>query len=58
MNTRLHTLLRYVGLQDRLIAPEDLNGKIHCAHIDVDLYALKAKQNKSIAFLKSALGLL
>ena len=55
MNTRLHTLLGYVEMQDRLIEPNDLKNKMHCTHVDIDLHNLKMKQNESIAFLSNAL---
>ena len=55
MDTRLHTLLGYVEMQDRMIAPSDLNDKTHCTDVDIDLQNLKIKQNKSIAFLSNAL---
>lgn len=55
MNTRLHTLLGYVEMQDRLIEPDDLKNKMHCTHVDIDLHNLKIKQKESIAFLSDAL---
>lgn len=55
MNTRLHTLLGYVEMQDRLIEPNDLKNKMHCTHVDIDLHNLKIKQKESIAFLSNAL---
>lgn len=55
MNTRLHTLLGYVDMQDRLIGPDDLKNKMHCTHVDIDLHNLKIKQKESIAFLSNAL---
>ena len=55
MNTRLHTLLGYVEMQDRLIEPDDLKNKMHCTHVDIDLHNLKIKQKESIAFLSNAL---
>ena len=55
MNTRLHTLLGYVEMQDRLIEPNDLKNKMHCTHVDIDLHNLKMKQNESIAFFSNAL---
>ena len=58
MNTRLHTLLDYVEMQDRLIEPYDLKNKMHCTHVDIDLYNLKIKQKESIAFLSNALEIL
>lgn len=35
MNTRLHTLLGYVEMQDRMIAPEDLKNKTHCIQMNI-----------------------
>lgn len=58
MNTRLHTLLDYVEMQDRLIEPYDLKNKMHCTHVDIDLHNLKIKQKESIAFLSNALEIL
>lgn len=58
MNTRLHTLLDYVEMQDRLIESYDLKNKMHCTHVDIDLYNLKIKQKESIAFLSNALEIL
>ena len=55
MNTRLHTLLSYVEMEDRMIAPDDLKNKTHCTHIDIDFHNLKMKQEESIAFLSNAL---
>ena len=55
MNTRLHTLLGYVEMQDRLIEPDDLKNKMHCTHVDIDLHNLKIEQKESIAFLSNAL---
>ena len=55
MNTRLHTLLNYVEMGDRMIAPDDLKNKTHCTHIDIDFHNLKMKQEESIAFLSNAL---
>lgn len=55
MNTRLHTLLGYVEMQDRLIEPDDLKNKMHCTHVDIDLHNLKIKQKESIVFLSNAL---
>ena len=55
MNTRLHTLLGYVKMQDRLIEPGDLKNKMHCTHVDIDFRDLKIKQKESIAFLRNAL---
>ena len=55
MNKRLHTLLGYVEMQDRLIEPDDLKNKMHCTHVDIDLHNLKIKQKESIAFLSDAL---
>ena len=58
MNTRLHTLLGYVEMQDRMIAPEDLKNKTHCIQINIDLHSLEKKQKESIAFLSNALEIL
>ena len=58
MNTRLHTLLGYVEMQDRMIAPGDLKNKTNCTHVDIDLYNLKIKQKGSMAFLSNALEIL
>lgn len=58
MNTRLHTLLGYVEMQDRLIEPGDLKNKMHCTHVDIDFRNLKIKQKESIAFLRNALEIL
>lgn len=55
MNTRLHTLLNYVEMGDRMIAPDDLKNKTLCTHIDIDFHNLKMKQEESIAFLSNAL---
>ena len=55
MNTRLHTLLGYVEMQDRLIEPDDLKNKMHCTHVDIDLHNLKIEQEESNAFLSNAL---
>ena len=55
MNTRLHTLLGYVEMQDRLIEPDDLKNKMHSTHVDIDLHNLKIEQKESIAFLSNAL---
>lgn len=58
MNTRLHTLLGYVEMQDRMIAPEDLKNKTHCIQVNIDLHNLEEKQRESIAFLSNALEIL
>lgn len=58
MNTRLHTLLGYVEMQDRMIAPEDLKNKTHCIQMNIDLHNLDKKQKESIAFLSNALEIL
>lgn len=58
MNTRLHTLLGYVEMQDRMIAPEDLKNKTHCIQMNIDLHNLEKKQKESIAFLSNALEIL
>lgn len=58
MNTRLHTLLGYVEMQDRMIAPEDLKNKTHCIQVNIDLHNLEKKQKESIAFLSNALEIL
>lgn len=58
MNTRLRTLLAYVEMQDRMIAPEDLKNKTHCIQMNIDLHNLEKKQKKSITFLSNALEIL
>lgn len=58
MNTRLHTLLSYVEMQDRMIAPEDLKNRIHNTYVNIDLSNLKIKQKESITFLSNALEIL
>lgn len=58
MNTRLHTLLGYVEMQDRMIAPEDLKNKTYCIQMNIDLHNLEKKQKESIAFLSNALEIL
>ena len=58
MNTRLHTLLGYVEMQDRMISPEDLKNKTHCIQMNIDLHNLEKKQKESIAFLSNALEIL
>ena len=58
MNTRIHTLLGYVEMQDRMIAPEDLKNKTHCIQMNIDLHNLEKKQKESIAFLSNALEIL
>lgn len=55
MNTRLHTLLGYVEMLDRMITPAELNNKVACTHVDIDLHNLKINQKKSISFLSNAL---
>lgn len=55
MNTRLHTLLGYVGMQERMIAPKDLKNKICNEHVNINLHKLKDKQKESISFLQNAL---
>ena len=58
MNTRLHTLLSYVEMQDRMIAPEDLKNRTHNTYVNIDLSNLKIKQKESITFLSNALEIL
>ena len=58
MNTRLHTLLGYIEMQDRMIAPEDLKNKTHCVQMDIDLHNLEKKKKESITFLSNALEIL
>jgi len=58
MNTRLRTLLAYVEMQDRMIAPEDLKNKTHCIQMNIDLHNLEKKRKKSITFLSNALEIL
>lgn len=56
MNTRLHTLLGYVGLQDRIITPNELKNEACNEHIGINMDNLKEKQKESLEFLKEALG--
>lgn len=58
MNTRLRTLLSYVEMQDRMIAPEDLKNRTHNTYVNIDLSNLKIKQKESITFLSNALEIL
>lgn len=55
MNTRLHTLLGYVGMRDRMITPNELKNKVYNEHISINLDYLKNKQEESLAFLRNAL---
>lgn len=56
MNTRLHTLLGYAGLRDRLIPTEELKHKDHKNSIKINTEYLMNEQTKSMAFLKNALN--
>lgn len=55
MNTRLYTLLGYVGMQERMIDPENLQNKNRNNPINIDLHNLERKRMESIAFLNKAL---
>lgn len=56
MNSRLDTLLGYVGMQDRMITPSDLQNKFWNGPMSIDFNGLMNKQKESLAFLMSALG--
>lgn len=55
MNTRLHTLLGYVGMQKRMIEPKDLRNETCNGHINIDMKNLNRSQKQSIEFLKRSL---